>query len=182
MERLAWVTSTAETHGGVPADPPPPDTPSCVGTADPGVGGHTITLNDVVAAAPPNPPSGTATNTVELQVPVPGISPFPYIKGLPMLVSFELEAGTTETSITNALTSPHSVSVATLDFLTGKNIPVQFPRGFPTTFTYNKFLKSYYIFLSPTPYKTDGTKYTLQINSDLFPAPVTATFVVKNHE
>jgi hypothetical protein len=159
-------------------DPPPPNTPSCVGTADPGVGGHTITLNDVVAAAPPNPPSGTALGTVELQVPVPGISPFPYFKGLPMLVSFELEDEATEASIANALTSPHSVSVATLDFLTGKNIPVQFPRGFPTTFTYNKFFKSYYIFLSPAPY-TPGTKYTLQINSDLFPAPVTATFVVK---
>jgi hypothetical protein len=159
-------------------DPPPPNTPSCVGTADPGVGGHTITLNDVVAAAPPNPPSGTALGTVELQVPVPGISPFPYFKGLPMLVSFELENEATEASIANALTSPHSVSVATLDFLTGKNIPVQFPRGFPTTFTYNKFLKSYYIFLSPAPY-TPGTKYTLQINSDLFPRPVTATFVVK---
>jgi hypothetical protein len=159
-------------------NPPPPNTPSCVGTADPGVGGHTITLNDVVAAAPPNPPSGTALGTVELQVPVPGISPFPYFKGLPMLVSFELENETTEASIANALTSPHSVSVATLDFLTGKNIPVQFPRGFPTTFTYNKFFKSYYIFLSPAPY-TPGTKYTLQINSDLFPAPVTATFVVK---
>jgi hypothetical protein len=150
---------------------------SCVGTADPGVGGHTITLNDVVAAAPPNPPSGTALGTVELQVPVPGISPFPYFKGLPMLVSFELENETTEASIANALTPPHSVSVATLDFLTGKNIPVQFPRGFPTTFTYNKYFKSYYIFLSPAPY-TPGTKYTLQINSDLFPAPVTATFVV----
>jgi hypothetical protein len=152
--------------------------PTCVGTADPGVGGHTITLNDVVAAAPPNPPSGTALGTVELQVPVPGISPFPYFKGLPMLVSFELENETTEASIANALMSPHSVSVATLDFLTGKNIPVQFPRGFPTTFTYNKLFKSYYIFLSPAPY-TPGTKYTLQINSDLFPAPVTATFVVK---
>jgi hypothetical protein len=151
---------------------------TCVGTADPGVGGHTITLNDVVAAAPPNPPSGTATNIVEPLVPVPGISPFPYLKGLPMLVSFELENARTEASIANALTSPHSVSVATLDFLTGKNIPVQFPRGFPTTFTYNRLFKSYYIFLSPAPY-TPGTKYTLQINSDLFPAPVTATFVVK---
>jgi hypothetical protein len=152
--------------------------PTCVGTADPGVGGHTKTLNDIVAAAPPNPPSGTALGTVELQVPVPGISPFPYFKGLPMLVSFELENETTEASIANALTPPHSVSVATLDFLTEKNIPVQFPRGFPTTFTYNKFFKSYYIFLSPAPY-TPGTKYTLQINSDLFPVPVTATFVVK---
>jgi hypothetical protein len=159
-------------------NPPPPNTPSCVGTADPGVGGHTITLNDIVAAAPPNPPVGTAANTVEPQVPVPGISPFPYFKGLPMLVSFELENEATETSIANALTPPHSVNVATLDFLTGKNIPVQFPRGFPTTFTYNKSLKSYYIFLSPAPY-AQNTKYTLQINSDLFPAPVTATFVVK---
>ena len=153
---------------------------TCVGTADPGVGGHTITLNDVVAAAPPNPPSGTAPNTVELQVPVPGISPFPYLKALPMLVSFELEAGTTETPVTNALMAPHSVGVATLDS-SGNNVPVQFPRGFPTTFTYNKSLKSYYIFLSPAPYALypRGTVFTLQINSDLFPAPVTATFVVK---
>jgi hypothetical protein len=150
---------------------------SCVGTADPGVGGHTITLNDVVAAAPPNPPAGTTLGTVELKVPVPGISPFPYFKGLPMLVAFQLEKESTETSIANALTPPHSVSVGTLD-AAGNNVPVQFPRGFPTTFTYNPYLKTYYIFLSPAPY-TPGTKYTLQINSDLFPAPVTATFVVK---
>ena len=132
-----------------------------------------------MGGAPPNPPLGTAPATVEPLVPFPGISPFPYFKGLPMLVSFELEHESTETSITNALTG-HSVSVATFG-PTGKNIPVQFPRGFPTTFTYNRFTKAYYIFLSPAPYVLypRGTVFTLQINSDLFPAPVTATFVVK---
>jgi hypothetical protein len=152
---------------------------TCVGTADPGVGGKTPTLNDIVVAAPPNPPGGAAAfGTVEPVLPFPGISPFPYFKGLPMLVSFELEKPGTETSITNALTLPHSVNVATLDAL-GNNIPVQFLPGFPTTFKYNSFSKTYYIFLSTAPYKTDGTKYTLQINSDLFAQPVTATFVVK---
>ena len=152
---------------------------TCVGTADPGVGGKTPTLNDIVVAAPPNPPGGAAAfGTVEPVLPFPGISPFPYFKGLPMLVSFELEKPGTETSITNALTLPHSVNVATLDAL-GNNIPVQFLPGFPTTFKYSPFSKTYYIFLSSAPYKTDGTKYTLQINSDLFAQPVTATFVVK---
>ena len=56
---------------------------------------------------------------------------------------------------------------------------MQYPAGFPTTFTYNPFFKAYYIFLSPAPYKTDGTVYTLQIDSDLFPQPVNVKFVVK---
>ena len=94
-----------------------------------------------------------------------------------MLVAFELENESKEKSDPTALTPPHSVNVATL--LNGVNIPVQYPEDFPTTFTYNRFSKVYYIFLSPAPYKTDGTVYTLQINSDLFPQPVTATFVVK---
>ncbi len=153
---------------------------TCVGTADPGTGGKTKTLNDIVIAAPPNP-SGTA-DTVELLVPVPGSSPFPYLKGLPMLVSFELENERTEKSDPNALTLPHSVSVGTLD-PTGNPIPVQFPTKFPMTFTYNPFLKIYYIYLSPAPYKlydgTPNTVYTLQIDSDLFPQPVNVKFVVK---
>ena len=149
---------------------------TCVGTADPGKGGKTKTLNDIVVAAPPNP-SGTA-DKVEPLVPVPGISPFPYLKRLPMLVSFELENGSTDKPDPTALTLPHSVSVATLD-PSGNPIPVQYPAGFPTTFTYNPFLKEYYIYLSPTPYKTDGTVYTMQIDSDLFPQPVNLKFVVK---
>jgi hypothetical protein len=152
--------------------------PSCVGTADPGVGAHTITLNDIVAAAPPNPPVGTALGTVTPVVPVPGISPFPYNKTLPMLVAFKLADATTGAPITNAVTPPHSVHVATLD-PTGNNVPVQFPQHFPTTVTYNPNSKTYFIYLSPTPYKTDGTVYTLEITSDLFPQPFTASFVVK---
>jgi hypothetical protein len=151
---------------------------TCVGTNDPGTGGKTKTLNDIMIGAPPNPPTGTPSDTVELLLPAPGISPFRYLKGLPMLVAFELEKGSTETPDPTALTSPHSVNVATLD-PTGANIPVQYPAGAPTTFTYNPFFKTYFIFLSPAAYKTDGTVYTLQINSDLFPAPVTAKFVVK---
>jgi hypothetical protein len=150
---------------------------TCVGTADPGVGGKTRTLNDIVVAAPPNP-SGTA-DTVELLLPVSGTSPFPYLKRLPMLVSFVLENEIKEKSDPTALTPPHSVTVGTLD-PSGNPIPVQYPAGFPTTFTYNTFTKTYYIFLSAAPYKTDGTVYTLQIDSDLFPNPVNVKFVVKN--
>jgi len=151
---------------------------TCVGTADPGVGGKTPTLNDVVVGAPPNPPVGTPTDTIETIVPAPGVSPFQYSKSLPMLVSFKLENEATEKSNPNALTPPHAVNVATLDSK-GNDIPVQIPRGFPTTFTYNPHSKVYYIYLSPAPYKTDGTVYTLQINSDLVPQPVNRSFVVK---
>jgi hypothetical protein len=154
--------------------------PTCVGTADPGLGGRTPTLNDIVPGAPPNPPAGTA-DAVELLVPVPGSSPFIYLNGLPMLVTFELEKSGTEISDPTALTTPHSVNVATLDS-NGNAIPIQFPKGAPTTFTFNKFFKVYSIFLSPAPYKlsdgTPNTVYTLQINSDLFPQPVNATFRV----
>ena len=154
--------------------------PTCVGTADPGLGGRTPTLNDIVPGAPPNPPAGTA-DAVELLVPVPGSSPFTYLNGLPMLVTFELEKAGTEITDPTALTTPHSVNVATLDS-NGNAIPIQFPKGAPTTFTFNKFFKVYSIFLSPAPYKlsdgTPNTVYTLQINSDLFPQPVNATFRV----
>jgi YVTN family beta-propeller protein len=152
--------------------------PNCVGTADPGTGGHTGTLNDIVVADPPNPPSGVP-DVVQVILPQNGRNPFPYLKGLPMLVAFTLENESAEKSDPTALTLPHSVSVATLDS-TGAPITVQFPKGFPTTFTYNPFLKVYYIFLSPAPYKTDGTVYTMQIDSDLFPQPVLVNFVVKN--
>jgi hypothetical protein len=150
---------------------------TCVGTADPGTGGRSGTLNDIVVAAPPNPPAGTA-DTVEPLVPVPGISPFPYVRSLPMLVAFKLENESRETFDATALTMPHSVNVATLD-ANGAPIPVQFAPGFPKTFTYDPFFKVYFVFLSPAPYKTDGTVYTLQIGSDLFPQPVNLKFVVK---
>lgn len=153
--------------------------PTCVGTADPVTGGKTPTLNDIVVAAPPNPPTGSP-DTVELLVPVPGSSPFQYLKSLPMLVSFELENESSEKSDPTALTPPHSVSVATLD-PNGNPIPVQHPARFPTTFTYSSFFKTYYIFLSPAPY-TVGTVYTLQIDSDLLPQPVNRKFVVKNFQ
>ena len=155
-------------------------TPTCVGTADPGTGGRTGTLNDIVVAAPPNPPAGS-TDVVEPLIPFPTISPFPYVAGRPMLVAFELEKAGTEISDPNALTSPHSVTVGTLDSK-GAWVAVQYPPGFPKTFRYNPFFKVYYIFLSSAPYKTDGTVYTLQINSDLFPQPVNAKFVMKKDE
>jgi hypothetical protein len=153
--------------------------PSCTASGcgpDPGGGGHQPTLNDWVFADVPNP-QGTP-DAVETLIPIPGVSPFPYIAGLPMLVSFELETAGTEIHDPTALTMPHTVNIATLD-PHGVSIPVQFPKGFPTTFTYSKLLHTYSIFLSPAPYKTDGTVYTMQIGSDLFPAPVTVTFVVK---
>jgi hypothetical protein len=76
------------------------------------------------------------------------------------------------------LTPPHSVNVSTVD-QKGNPIDVQYPAGAPTTFTYNPVLNVYFILLSPAPYKTDGTVYTMQINSDLFPQPVVVKFVVK---
>lgn len=141
-------------------------------------GGHTTRFNDFVWADSPNPPTGKA-DEVETVVPLPGISPFPYVNTAPMLVAFELERVGTEIPDPTALTKPHSVNVATLD-ATGVPIPVQFPLHFPQTFTFNPFLKVYYIFLSPAPYKlsdgTPNTVYTLQIGSDLFTQPVTKKF------
>lgn len=141
-------------------------------------GGHTTRFNDFVWADAPNPPTGKA-DEVETLVPLPGISPFPYVSTAPMLVAFELERVGTEIPDPTALTKPHSVNVATLDN-TGVPIPVQFPLNFPQTFTFNPFLRVYYIFLSPAPYKlSDGTLntvYTLQIGSDLFAQPVTKKF------
>ena len=151
--------------------------PTCVGTNDPGTGGRSPTLNDIVVADPPNPPTGSA-DVVEPRVPVPGISPFPYLRGVPMLVAFDLENARTKISDPTALTLPHSVNVAVLDPATGLRQSVQTFPGFPTTFTYDKFLKIYYILLSPRPYLI-GKVYQLQINSDLFPNPVNAKFVVK---
>jgi hypothetical protein len=141
-------------------------------------GGHTTRFNDFVWADAPNPPGGMA-DEVELVVPPPGISTFPYVSNAPMLVTFELERVGTEITDPTALTKPHSVNVATLD-ANGVPIPVQFPLRFPQTFTFNPFLKVYYIFLSPAPYKlsdgTPNTVYTLEIGSDLFPQPVTKKF------
>ena len=141
-------------------------------------GGHTTRFNDFVWADAPNPPTGKA-DEVETVVPLPGTSPSPYVSTAPMLVAFELERVGTEITDPSALTKPHSVNVATLD-ATGVPIPVQFPLRFPQTFTFNPFLKVYYIFLSPAPYKlsdgTPNTVYTLQIGSDLFAQPVTKKF------
>jgi hypothetical protein len=150
---------------------------SAVLAGDQTAGGKTKHFNDWVFADVPNPP-GTA-DTVELLTPVQGMSPFPYLSHLPMLVTFELENEGREKSDPTALTKPHSVNVST--FLDGKVIQVQYPKGFPTTFTYNPFFKLYYIFLSPAPYIADGrTVYTMEIGSDLFPKPVTVKIVVKN--
>ena len=149
---------------------------SCAFTGDQSGGSRTKHLNDLVWAAPPNPPTGP--DTLESLVPAPNISPFPYFAGLPMLVTFELEHAGTEKSDPTALTKPHSVNVATLD-PNGLSIPIQFPPRFPTTVQYNPFLKVYYIFLSPAPYTTD-TVYTLQIGSDLISQPVSLKFVVKH--
>jgi hypothetical protein len=149
---------------------------ACAFNGDQSGGSRTKHLNDLVWAAPPNPPTGP--DTLESLVPAPNISPFPYFAGLPMLVTFELEHAGTERSDPTALIAQNSVNVATID-PNGNSIPVQFPRGFPTTINYNPFLKLYYIFLSPAPYKTDGTVYTLQIGSDLIQAPINLKFVVK---
>jgi hypothetical protein len=122
------------------------------------------------------------TDTEETLIPIPGISPFPYIKGLPMLVTVELEKLNTETPDPNALTKPNALTVSTCVFGTathpcGTAVAVQFPTRSPTTFTYNPFLKVYYIFLSSAPY-SKGVVYNMEINSDLF-SPVNLQFVVK---
>jgi hypothetical protein len=138
-------------------------------------GGRTKHFNDWVFADVPNPP-GTP-DTVELLLPAPGLFPFPYLRELPMLVSFKLENEGLEKFDPTALTKPHSVNIAT--FSNGEEIAVSFIKGFPTTFSYSPFLKVYFIFLSPAPYKTDGTVYTMEIGSDLFQHPVTVNFVVR---
>ncbi|HXM95704.1 MAG TPA: hypothetical protein VOA64_15875 [Candidatus Dormibacteraeota bacterium] len=153
----------------------------CVIPQDQAGTGITKHLNDFVWADVPNPPTGTAPATFEPVVPVPGSSPFTYLSGLPMLVAFELENESTDRSIANALTKPNSVNISTFDSK-GTQILVQYPPGFPTTFTYNPFFKVYYIFLSPAPYLADGTTvYTMQIGSTLFP-PVNMKFVVKKFQ
>jgi len=153
-----------------------PCTPTCVGTADPGSGGRTITLNDIVVADPPNPPTGIA-DVAKFVVPVPGKTPFVYEKGEPMVVAFRLRNATTGVSDPNATTFPHSVNVAVLDPVTGLRQPVRNFSGFPATFTYSKFLKLYFIVLTPKFY-TVGKQYQLQVNSDLFPQALNARFVV----
>ncbi|HLK33019.1 MAG TPA: hypothetical protein VKT29_08005 [Terriglobales bacterium] len=155
--------------------------PSCnvsCAAGDPTGGGHQKTLNDWVFADVPNPQPGNA-DEVEFLVPNSSISPFPYIKGLPMPVTFELENAQTDQSDPTALTPPHSINIAILD---SNNVPqpIQFPSGLPTTFKYNSFLKVYYIVLSSAPY-TPGVVYTMQVGSDLFPQPQNFQFVVKKH-
>lgn len=151
--------------------------PTCVGTNDPGIGGRTPTFNDIVGADPPNP-SAASADVVEPLVPVAGASPFPYLTHAPMLVAFELENALTGISDATAVSFPHSVSVAVLDPVTGLRQPVQTFTGFPSTFTYNRIFKLYYIVLSAKPYQV-GKIYQLQIDSDLFPAPVVANIVIK---
>jgi hypothetical protein len=149
---------------------------TCVGTIDPGTGGHRLTLSDIVVAAPPVPPAGSS-DVGKLIVPLRQPTPFPYPAGLPMLVTVQVQNATTHKSDPNALRPPHAMSLAVLD-AQGNRQPVEFPTGFPTTFTYNPLLKVYYILLSPRPY-TLGTVYQLQVNSDLFPQPLNANIVVK---
>ena len=96
-----------------------------------------------------------------------------------MLVSFELENENKEKSDPTALTLPHSVTVSTLD-PSGNPILCSTQRDFQPPSPTIRSSRLYYIFLSPEPYKTDGTVYTLQIDSDLFPQPVNVKFVVKN--
>ena len=157
------------------------------GCGDPGGGGHQLNLNHWVWGAVPK----GFTDTEETLVPIPGISPFPYIKGLPMLVTIELEKFGTETPDPNAMSSPNKVNISTCVYSSTSppcgsqpsltQIPVQFPKGFPTTFTCTKIFGQctgfYSIFLSSTPY-SKGITYNMQISSDLF-SPINLQFVVK---
>jgi|SRR5579862_1787803 len=146
-----------------------------------GAGGRQPTLNDWVIAAVPNPQTGNADQEITL-LPLPfAPSPAPYIKGLPMPVSFTLVNKTTKKLDPTALSLPNTVNISTQDS-NGNTIPLQFPNGFPTTFqcviVNKKCTGIYGIVLSSTPYQK-GMTYNLQIGSDLFTAPVNIPFVVK---
>jgi len=148
-----------------------------------GAGGRQPTLNDWVIAAVPNPQTGGADQEITL-LPLPRPSPAPYIKGLPMPVSFVLQNITTKKFDPNALTLPNTVSISTQLVTTNglADVPLQFPKGFPTTFQCvmlgGKCTGVYGIVLSSAPYQKNMT-YNLQIGSDLFSAPVNIPFVVK---
>jgi hypothetical protein len=152
---------------------------------DPGAGGKQATLNDWVLAAIPNPETGNADTEVTL-LPLPFVSPAPYVAGLPMPVSFALVNSTTKKFDPTALTLPNSVNISTsispTQNLPTNNIPLQFPKGFPTTFQCvmlkNTCTGVYGIVLSSAPYQK-GVVYNMQIGSDLFSAPVNIPFVVK---
>lgn len=98
-----------------------------------------------------------------------------------MLVAVELEKLGTETPDATALTKPNALNIST--FGPNGEIPLQFPSGFPTTFTnvctkqYCPARGVYYIFLSSTPY-SKGVTYNMYISSDLF-QQVNLQFVVK---
>jgi len=148
-----------------------------------GAGGHQPTLNDWVIAAVPNPQTGGADQEITL-IPLPapyGPSPAPYSRLLPMPVSFALLNSVSKKIDPNALKFPNTVNISTQD-ANGNTIPLQFPKGFPTTFQCvtlgNKCTGLYGIVLSPAPY-TPGKIYNLQIGSDLFSAPVNIPFIVK---
>jgi len=152
-------------------------------SSEPSAGGHQSTLNDWVLAAVPN---GFEDTEITL-VPIPGISPAPYIKGLPMLVALDLEKLGTKIPDPNGLMLPNTIRISTSTSGPAPvSIPVQFPQGLPTTFSnvctkaYCPLKGVYYIFLSSTPYSTypKGTTFNMYIGSDLFPQ-ITLQFVVK---
>lgn len=148
---------------------------------EPGAGGHQPTLNDWVLAAVPNPEPGAADTEITL-LPLPKPSPATYIKGLAMPVSFLLVNAKTFAPDPTALISPNMVNISTQDS-SGNTIPVQFQKGFPTSFTCLVLGKAgcvgiYSVVISSTPYQK-GQVYNMQIGSDLFTTPVNLPFVVK---
>ncbi len=96
-----------------------------------------------------------------------------YPTGWPMLVSFEIEKG--EQQDPNVQTPSHPLRVTVLQDGVYQNI------GNPTV--NHLFGTIYYVFLSnanlPVNSATNLIPYTLQVSTDLIPAPLTQNFVVQ---
>jgi len=146
------------------------------GLGDPGVGGRGRTPNDWVIAFPLASP-----DNAQLVVPFAMPNPAIYLAGFPMPVVFTLENKTSDVSDPSALTRPNYVNAAVLDS-TGVRQSVQTFPGAPKTFKYTSRSPFnddplYYIFLDPSLY-TLNKVYQLQVQSNLFDAPLTKNFKV----
>jgi hypothetical protein len=95
-----------------------------------------------------------------------------YPKGLPMLVTFEIEKG--EQQDPNVLTPSHPLGVTVLQNGVFQNV------GNPTV--KHLFGTIYYVFLSNAnlPVNTVTNPYQLQLSTDLISVPLTQNFLVQN--
>jgi hypothetical protein len=150
------------------------------GLGDPGIGGSGRTANDWVVAFPL-----TSPDNAQLVAPFAKPDTAIYLSSLPMLVAFTLENKTSDVSDPSAVTRPNYVNAAVLDS-NGVRQSVQTFPGAPNTFTYasrSRFPFTddplYYIVLDPSIY-TLNKVYQLQVQSNLFDAPLTKNFKVCN--